>query len=143
MRSILGRTVLTKENDCVSSRVFAIRHEMTMGNAHSTRAAFEHAVAAQTCKHHIGIWRSYIQYCFQNRELRPKAKDVFYRAIQSCPWSKEIFMEAFVTLARDLDTSELKSVYNTMCDKGLRVHIELDEFVETWKKTHKQQREQR
>ena len=39
-------------------------------------------------------------------------------------------MEAFVTLVRDMDSSELRSVYNTLCEKGLRVHVEMEEFVE-------------
>ncbi|KAH8668351.1 NRDE-2, necessary for RNA interference-domain-containing protein [Xylariales sp. PMI_506] len=137
VRAILDKTVLTKAQDCVSSRVFAIRHEMSFGNPHSTRAAFERAVVdSRPGKHHIGLWISYIRYCHQNKELRAKAKDVFYRAVQSCPWSKEVFMEAFVTLIRDMDTSELKSIYNTLCEKGLRVHVELDEFVQSWKKSH-------
>lgn len=138
VRSVLAKTVLTKANDCLNSRVFAINHEMAMGNAHTTRAAFEHAVESEAGEHHIGIWISYIRYCHQKEELRSKAKDVFYRAIQSCPWSKAVFMEAFLTLARDMDISELKSVYSTLCDKGLRVHVELDEFVEKWETAQKQ-----
>ncbi|KAI1865577.1 hypothetical protein JX265_007900 [Neoarthrinium moseri] len=137
VRSLLDLVVLTKAHDCVSSRVFAIRHEMGTGNVHSTRAAFERAVESETCKHHVGVWISYIRYCHQKKELRSKAKDVFYRAIQECPWSKHVFMEAFVTLARDMDSSELKSVYNTLCEKGLRVHVELDEFVRSWKQDQK------
>ncbi|KAM0818539.1 putative NRDE-2, necessary for RNA interference-domain-containing protein [Seiridium cardinale] len=137
VRAILDKTVLTKDNDCLSSRIFAIRHEMAVGNAHSTRAAFERAIESDVCKHHIGIWISYIRYCHWRKELRSKAKDVFYRAIQSCPWSKGLFMEAFVTLLTDMDSSELRSVYNTLCDKGLRVHLELDEFAENWKKAQK------
>ncbi|KAK6069582.1 NRDE2-like protein [Seiridium cupressi] len=96
VRATLDKTVLTRENDCLSSRIFAIRHEMAVGNAHSTRAAFERAIE-----------------------------------------SHGLFMEAFVTLLKDMDSSELRSVYNTLCDKGLRVHVELDEFAENWKKAQK------
>ncbi|KAI0123829.1 NRDE-2, necessary for RNA interference-domain-containing protein [Xylariales sp. AK1849] len=133
VRSTLDKIVLVKAHDCVSSRVFAIRHEMTTGNVHSTGAAFERALESEKCRHHPGIWISYIRYCHSRRALRPKAKDVFYRAVQSCPWSKDIFMEAFISLGRDMDSSELRSVYNTLCEKGLRVHVELEEFVEQWK----------
>ncbi|ETS84016.1 hypothetical protein PFICI_05892 [Pestalotiopsis fici W106-1] len=143
VRSILDETVLSKANDCASSRAFAIRYEIATGNAHSACAAFERAVESNTCKNNTGIWISYIRYCHGKRELRLKAKSVFYRAIQRCPWSKDVFMEAFVTLARDMDTSELKSVYSTLCDKGLRVHVELDVFVENWKSTLKQEERQR
>jgi hypothetical protein len=139
VKSTLEKTVLTKHHDCTSSRIFAIRHEMATGNSHSTRAAFERAVESDICRHHIGIWISYIRYCHYQKELKSKAEGVFYRAIQRCPWSKEVFMEAFTTLARDMDTSELRSVFNTLSDKGLRVHVELDTFVEAWNTAQKQQ----
>ncbi|KAI0603498.1 NRDE-2, necessary for RNA interference-domain-containing protein [Biscogniauxia sp. FL1348] len=138
VRSLLNNTVLIEPHACISSHVFAIRHELQAGNAHSTRAAFEHALANESCKNHPGLWVAYIRFCHDRKELRSKTKDVFYRAIQCCPWSKDVFMEAFVTLVRDMDSSELKSVYNTLCDKGLRVHVEMEEFVEKWRRERKE-----
>ncbi|KAK7991144.1 hypothetical protein PG990_015424 [Apiospora arundinis] len=138
VRTLLNDTILTKKHDCATSRVFAVRHEMQSGNAHSTRAAFEHALEdCLSCKHNVGLWVSYIRYCRETKELRPRAKEVFYRAIQRCPWSKQVFMEAFGTLVRDLDSSELRSVYSTLHEKGLRVHVDLDEFMEQWKTTRR------
>lgn len=137
VRYLLDSTVLVKPHACVSSWVFAIRHEMARGNVHSTRAAFEHALENEVCRHHVGIWISYIRYCHHKKELSGKAKDTFYRAIQNCPWSKDVFMEAFVTLGKEMDSAELKSVYNTLCEKGLRVHVELEEFLENWRQAHK------
>ncbi|EMR72911.1 putative duf1740 domain containing protein [Eutypa lata UCREL1] len=142
VRSILDSTVLTQAHDCLSSRVFAICHEARTGNVHSTRAAFEHAFeSSEACKHHPGLWISYIRFCQGHKELRSKAKDVFYRAIQRCPYSKDVFMEAFApttTLVREMDSAELRSVFNTLCDKGLRVHVEMPEFVERWRQEHKE-----
>ncbi|KAI0024891.1 NRDE-2, necessary for RNA interference-domain-containing protein [Xylariomycetidae sp. FL0641] len=138
VRSILHKAVLVEPHDTMGGHVFAIRHEMQTGNAHSTRAAFERALARARCKNHPGLWISYIRFCHDNKALRSKAKDVFYRALQNCPWSKEVFMEAFATLVRDVDSAELKSVYSTLCDKGLRVHVEMDEFVEEWRRSQKE-----
>ncbi|KAI1457080.1 DUF1740-domain-containing protein [Annulohypoxylon moriforme] len=138
VRSILDNVVLVKPHDCVSSRVFAIRYESRAGNVHSTRAAFEHALESEACKNHPDLWISYIRFCHDNKSLRSKAKSVFYRAIQRCPWSKDVFMEAFVTLLRDMDSSELKSVYNTLSEKGLRVHVEMDDFVDKWRRKQKE-----
>ncbi|KAK8021999.1 hypothetical protein PG993_012766 [Apiospora rasikravindrae] len=143
VRALLNGVVLTKPHDRATSRVFAIRHEMRSGNAHSTRAAFEHALEdSPGCKHNVGLWVSYIRYCRETKELRPKAKEVFYRAIQRCPWSKDVFMEAFGTLVRDLDSAELRSVYSTLYEKGLRVHVEMDEFVGRWKEEARQREQQ-
>ncbi|KAI1772470.1 DUF1740-domain-containing protein [Hypoxylon cercidicola] len=138
VRSILDKVVLTKPHDCVSSRVFAIRYEAHTGNVHSTQAAFEHALESEACKNHPGLWVSYIRFCHERKELRSKAKSVFYRALQRCPWSKDVFMETFATLVRDMDSSELKSVYNTLSEKGLRVHVEMEEFVEKWRREQKE-----
>ena len=39
-------------------------------------------------------------------------------------------MEAFVTLIRDMESSELRGVFNTISANGLRIHVDLDEFIE-------------
>lgn len=50
-------------------------------------------------------------------------------------------MEAFHTLASELDSAELKSVYNTMVEKGLRIHTEMDDFVREWKGRQRDKRQ--
>lgn len=138
MRSLLQDHVLTRANESLSSHVFAISHELRTGNAHSTRAAFERALSSDVCAHHVGLWVAYVRFCHARKELRARfAKPVFYRAVQACPWSKDVFMEAFGTLVREMDSAELKSVYSTMCEKGLRVHVDMDEFIENWRKEQK------
>ncbi|KAI8634821.1 DUF1740-domain-containing protein [Xylariaceae sp. FL1651] len=135
--TLLRNHVLTRHHESLPAHVFAISYELRTGNAHSTRAAFERALCSDVCAHHVGLWISYIRFCHARKELRTKAKSVFYRAIQACPWSKDVFMEAFDTLARDMDSGELKSVYATMCEKGLRVHVDMEEFVAKWRREQK------
>ncbi|KAJ8127119.1 hypothetical protein O1611_g6518 [Lasiodiplodia mahajangana] len=138
VRSLLQDHVLTHANESVSSHVFAISYELRTGNAHSTHAAFERALSPSAiCAHHVGLWVAYIRFCHARKELRAKAKQVFYRAIQACPWAKDVFMEAFGTLVREMDSAELKSVYSTMCEKGFRIHVDMDEFVEKWRREQK------
>jgi hypothetical protein len=129
-RTLLHESALTPWNDCVSSRSFAIQHELSRGNANSTRSSFENALTSDVCNANVSLWVSYIRFCSARDEFRPRTKDVFYRALRHCPWSKGIMMEAFVTLARVMDSEELKSVYTTMTLKGLRVHVDLDEVLE-------------
>ncbi|CAM1505452.1 Fc.00g110890.m01.CDS01 [Cosmosporella sp. VM-42] len=130
VRTLLYDKVLITTQDCISSRIFAIQHEIQRGNANTAKAAFEHAVSSDICKSSVPLWICYIRFCHTHKELRPKAKDVFYRAFRHCPWSKEVMMEAFVTLNREMDSTELRSVFNTMTSKGLRVHVDLEEFLE-------------
>lgn len=102
----------------------------------STRAAFEHALSSEVCQSNVGLWLSYMRFCYQgnHKELRAKAKDVFYRALRQCPWSKGVMMEAFGTVIRDMKSDELRSVYETMASKGMRVHLDMEEYVERWRR---------
>ncbi|KAI0391320.1 DUF1740-domain-containing protein [Xylariaceae sp. FL0594] len=161
VRALLHDHVLTRENESsLAAHVFAIAHELETGTAHSARAAFERALTSSSSfsfSASPGLWIAYIRLCHARKELRgstrgkeyshnnnnnnnnnnnskSKAKDVFYRAIQACPYSKDVFMEAFGTLVRDFDTAELKSVYAAMTRIGFRIHVELDEFVENWRR---------
>ncbi|KAL6866900.1 NRDE-2, necessary for RNA interference domain-containing protein [Trichoderma novae-zelandiae] len=129
-RDLLYDQVLVKEHDCVSSRVFAIQHELTRGNIHTTKNAFEHALASDACRNAPALWIYYIRFCYAQKQFRRKAKDVFYRALRHCPGSKEVMMEAFGTLIRDMESEELRAVYNTMTSKGMRVHVDLEEFLD-------------
>ncbi|KAF4457456.1 hypothetical protein F53441_506 [Fusarium austroafricanum] len=129
-RTLLHETVLAPAQDCMSSRVFAIHHEIERGNVNTTKAAFEHALSSDACKFNTSLWVNFIRFCSSQRELRPKTKDVLFRALRHCPWSKDVMMEAFLTLNRDMDSSELKSIYETMTSKGLRVHVDLEEFLD-------------
>ena len=92
---------------------------------------------APGCRHHVGLWRAYVHFCCRrdshHRDVRP-AVDVFYRALRRCPWAKPVFLEAFAPpLVGALDAAALRAVYATLADKGLRVHVDLDDFVARWK----------
>lgn len=130
VRTLLHEKVLISTQDCVSSRMFAIQHEIQRGNNNTAKAAFEHAVSSDACKFNGPLWVAYIRFCSSRKELRPKAKDVFFRAMRHSPGSKDGMMAAFVTLNRDMESSELRSVFNTMTTKGLRVHVDLEEYLE-------------
>ncbi|PHH87777.1 hypothetical protein CDD83_8432 [Cordyceps sp. RAO-2017] len=129
-RQLLYDKVLVRGHDSVSSRMFAVQHELESGNGNTTRAAFEHAVSSEACKCNATLWIQYVRFCWSQRTLRAKARDVLYRALGHCPWSKQLMMEAFGTLAGDMESDEMRSVYKTMTSKGLRIHVDLDEHVE-------------
>ncbi|KAF4957408.1 hypothetical protein FGADI_3144 [Fusarium gaditjirri] len=142
-RTLLHETVLTPAQDCLSSRVFAIHHEIERGNVNTTKAAFEHAVSSDTCKFNTSLWIHFIRFCSSCRELRPKAKDVLFRALRHCPWSKDAMMEAFLTLNIEMDSSELKGIFETMVSKGLRIHVDLEEFLDERKDAKRVAKSQR
>lgn len=129
-RSLLHDRVLIKPHDCLSSRIFAIEHELSYGNVNTTKAAYERAITSEVSKSNVHTWIAYIRFCYDQRSMRSQAKEVFYRALRHCPWSKDVMMEAYGTLVRIMESEELKSIFAMMTSKGLRVHIDLDEFLE-------------
>jgi hypothetical protein len=128
-RQLLQERCLKPAEDSLSTRVFAIQHEIERGNTNSARAAFEDAVNSDACSASPFVWIWYMHFGYSQRTLRQRAKGVFYRALRHCPWSKEVMMQAFTTLIRGMESDELKSVYETMTSKGMRIHIELDDFL--------------
>lgn len=125
--------------------------------AHSVRAAFERALgdhagtssqSSRTRGHDAGdaqsnltIWKLYI-LCelSRNNDLR-RATAVFYRSMRACPWSKELIMLAFHHLRAPVGAQtseggiafyELCDLYNVLVEKGLRVHVDMEEQMEEY-----------
>ncbi|KAH7360719.1 NRDE-2, necessary for RNA interference-domain-containing protein [Rhexocercosporidium sp. MPI-PUGE-AT-0058] len=102
VRTLLQTSILTPENDCLSSRLFGIRYELENGTVHSVRAAFEHALAAPSCKASAGLWKLYLLFCLSgggdSGEMRRRAKDVWFRGLRACPWAKELYVLGFQEL---------------------------------------------
>ncbi|KAK1970379.1 DUF1740-domain-containing protein [Colletotrichum sublineola] len=135
VRDILRKIAFTNGNDCISNRIFAVRYELQKGNVHSTQTAFERALDTPACSSNPDFWRCYIKFSYARKQFRAKAKDIFFRALRHCPWSKDLALEAYTTLINVMDDFELRSVFNTMSSKGLRVHVDLDEFIVNHEKT--------
>ena len=117
----------------LATRRFAIRHEARVGTAHSVRAAFEAAVGDSPGS--VELWTGHVRFCCGEGELwGRKAREVFYRAVGACPWAKEVYMLGFALARRGLlGAAELRGVVEAMVEKGVRVHVELDEFLGGWK----------
>lgn len=75
------------------------------------------------------LWAAYVRFCCGRRELRAKAREVWYRAIGACPWAKEVYMLGFAVAGLGLGPGELRGVVEGMVEKGLRVHVDMEEFL--------------
>ncbi|KAK4038464.1 NRDE-2, necessary for RNA interference-domain-containing protein [Parachaetomium inaequale] len=123
-------TLQSLSGHSLGTRRFAIYHEARVGTAHSVRAAFEAALAGEEgagSQGSVELWVRYVRFCCENKELRGRAKEVFYRAVGACPWAKEVYMEGFGVPG--LSAAELRAVGETVAAKGLRVHVDLEEFL--------------
>lgn len=131
-RQLLSDTALARAHDCVSSRVLAVQHELARGSASSTATAFERALASDACRRSVTLWTAYVRFCGRQRRRlggARAARAALHRARQQCPWAKRLLMEAFATLAGDMEADELRAAYSTMVAGGMRVHVDLDEFA--------------
>ncbi|CAG8875961.1 unnamed protein product [Penicillium nalgiovense] len=111
----------------VTTHLFSIYAEMgrplMLGSTpHSIRAAFERAIgdgiipmgrtptrtspfdlaSSTSAQTSLTIWRLYILYELYAECNVGRAREVYFRALRSCPWSKELYMFGFEHLRADL-----------------------------------------
>lgn len=153
----------------ITSHLFSIYTELVRpvyagSTLHSVRAAFEKAIGDPPHLPHTGtgalangvssststalssltLWKLYIMFELSRHEIN-RAKEVFYRAIRACPWSKELVMLAFTHLRADvvrdrykdsprkgegMGFDELRRVYNVLVEKELRIHVDIEEELD-------------
>ena len=114
---------------------------------HSIRAAFERAVAPGAAgTHSMAIWQWYLHWELsvstgKDTTTLSRPQDIFYRGMRACPWAKEFYMLAFTeTRLRDaIGFSGLRRIYETMVEKGLRIHVDLSEVLEDWDDKHREE----
>ncbi|PKS11935.1 hypothetical protein jhhlp_001230 [Lomentospora prolificans] len=142
-RNVLSDLVLIGNQDSVALRVCAITHELGPGGStYAAATAFSRALDSDAARLSPWLWSCYIRFCQVRAEGLPKdaGKRTYYRAMNSCPWAKDLAMEAFTTLIRRMDSSELKSGYNSMELKGMRIHVAMEEFMEKRKREKEKER---
>ncbi|KAI0004208.1 DUF1740-domain-containing protein [Russula compacta] len=61
-----------------------------------------------------------------------RAKNVLLQAIGECPLVKDIYMQAFNRLRPAFSAHELKALWETMIERGLRIRKGLEEVIEGW-----------
>ncbi|KAJ5393180.1 uncharacterized protein N7487_010821 [Penicillium crustosum] len=112
----------------VTTHLFSIYAEMgrplMLGSTpHSIRAAFERAIgnagvvpigrtptrkspfelaSSTSAQSNLTIWRLYILYELYADYNVGRAREIYFRALRSCPWSKELYLLAFEHLRADL-----------------------------------------
>lgn len=132
---------------------------------HTAKAAFEAALGINSpcggeLRGNVDLWVCYIRLLHhvykhaaisgstssskdkgkdpESNPLVKNIKDVYYRGIAACPWSKRLYMEAFGEgMIKLMGSGELKGVVNTMVEKGLRVCVEMEAFSRRWAEERK------
>lgn len=161
VRSVIPTLYLASHSasakDSIVPAIFNIWSEMTRpiytgSTRHSVRAAFEHALEpAKPGSHSPAIWTWYLRWelsiaeaALESGRASPshgqgspdlaRAQDVFYRGMRACPWAKAFYMLAFTAprLRDAMGFDGLRRIYETMVEKGLRMHVELGDVLEDY-----------
>ncbi|KAK4694471.1 nuclear exosome regulator NRDE2, partial [Lecanoromycetidae sp. Uapishka_2] len=147
VRSIVKDVILAKDNtkgkqpESIIPHFFAVYTELhrsvTFGsNASTIRSTFERAVGSTSGMHCAGLWKLYFLF-ERSRGNIASAKRVFWRGVRACPWAKELYLLAFEGLREVMEDAELRSIYELMVEKELRVHVNLDDIFEEMEERNK------
>ncbi|RUS78263.1 hypothetical protein EGW08_013979 [Elysia chlorotica] len=93
------------------------------GIVHRLRSVFETVLSLSVSNHSPLLWRLYLYFEFKYGS-ETKAKGILYRALQSCPWAKCIFMDG-ISLFGD---SELQEMTDLMTEEEIRVRMPYEEL---------------
>ncbi|KAI9849168.1 MAG: hypothetical protein M1837_005398 [Sclerophora amabilis] len=135
VRAVMQNVVLKERHETVIGWTFAIWHELNGRprgagyNTNSVKAVLERAVGSDSGKSSASLWKLYVLFSLHHLPAS-HTKDVFYRAIRSCPWAKQLVMLAFTHLNDIMSEDEMRAVWNVLVEKELRIHVDLEEVWE-------------
>ncbi|KAI2795238.1 hypothetical protein POX_a01843 [Penicillium oxalicum] len=155
--AILQRTNVTLHLLSVYSALW--RFKSLNGSVHAVRAAFEKALWDHTSPIHyrqghrdlsgladendgranITLWKLYLLFELEGPKDTKAAKDVLYRAIRACPWSKELVLlgmerlgNTSVSNADSLHFNDMRELYNLLVEKQLRIRNDISADLAEW-----------
>ncbi|XP_005107028.1 nuclear exosome regulator NRDE2 [Aplysia californica] len=92
------------------------------GTVHRLRSIFEQVLQKPSSRHCPLLWKLYLTFEAKHGRSN-KAKGILYRALQSCPWSKALYMDGIAVF----EDVELQEMTDLMTEKEIRVRIPLEE----------------
>ena len=102
-----------------------------IGTVHSAYAAFEHGTASAKGRNSRVMWTMFCLLVHEQGNAQ-ETKKVFFRGLTQLPWAKDYIMLAFTHLRNAFTFEELRSVYNVMQEKELRLFVDLGDAFEAW-----------
>ncbi|XP_037495827.1 nuclear exosome regulator NRDE2 [Jatropha curcas] len=110
--------------------IFALSFEMSRGGSHHRiHGLFERALANESLRKSVILWRIYIAYEINIAHDHSAARRIFFRAIHACPWSKKLWLDGFLKLSSILSAKELSDLQEVMRDKELNLRTDIYEIL--------------
>ncbi|SCV68709.1 BQ2448_830 [Microbotryum intermedium] len=107
--------------------IFAEAHlDSRSTNVWGVRNLFERAVEDPSTRSSPSIWALYIDFELRNEE-RTRVKTQLYRAVEACPWCRELYLIAFRPELRSVfsDQDLRHQWHEAMLRRGLRLRYDL------------------
>ncbi|BGP12676.1 hypothetical protein JCM10213v2_008178 [Rhodosporidiobolus nylandii] len=129
--------LVLKESEATSEGwLFAIYAELHLNvravNIHAVRNLFDRALDNPRTRSSPSLFALYIDFEVSNGELA-RAKSLIYRAMRECPWCKELYLRPFSPALRSVYRSrELRDFHHLLLEKGLRVRVDIDAFLDQY-----------
>lgn len=121
---------LCHKRPSVVAWLFALAFEMGRGGSrHRIHGLFERALANDSLRTSVLLWRSYIAYEIDIAQNPSAARRIFFRAIHACPWSKKLWLDGFLKLNSALSAKELSDLQEVMRDKELNLRTDIYEIL--------------
>ncbi|XP_041351727.1 nuclear exosome regulator NRDE2-like [Gigantopelta aegis] len=92
------------------------------GIVHRVRSLFERGLEHKAAEHCPLLWRMYIQFEVKYGSTE-RAKGIFYRSLQQCPWAKVLYKDAVSVFGAE----QLQEVVDLMTEKEIRIQIPVEE----------------
>ncbi|XP_038530379.1 nuclear exosome regulator NRDE2 [Canis lupus familiaris] len=92
------------------------------GLTHRIKALFENALRSDSGSQCPLLWRMYLNFLVSSGN-RERSKGVFYKALQSCPWAKVLYLDAVQHFPE-----EMQEILDLMTEKELRVRLPMEEL---------------
>ncbi|CAN8258973.1 unnamed protein product [Cochlearia groenlandica] len=120
----------SRKNPSVVVWLFALSYELSKGGSlHRIRGLFERALAQDTLNNSVVLWRCYISYEIEIAHNPSAARRIYFRAINACPWSKQLWLDGFGKLSSVLAAKEMSDLQEVMRDKELNIRTDIYEIL--------------
>ncbi|XP_077123740.1 nuclear exosome regulator NRDE2 isoform X1 [Ranitomeya variabilis] len=100
--------------------VFTVLPETGLSNR--IQALFERGLSTEPGSQCLLLWRMYLHFTVSQAQ-RDRGRGLFYKAIQSCPWAKALYLDAV-----EYFPDRLQEIIDLMTEKDLRVRLPLEEL---------------
>ncbi|KAI9721623.1 MAG: hypothetical protein M1828_005114 [Chrysothrix sp. TS-e1954] len=108
------------------SLLIDLQPDRVLGTINSRRNKFEQICSKSAGKNNVLLWTCRVLNECETGDLQ-LAKQLFLRGLAILPGAKSFALLAFSHLHEVMNREELKGVYETMCERGLRICVDFND----------------